>query len=390
MATWPYRPQLPLREALEWNTDITRCYTTEYRQCLRTMPRMTWTHEYQLDYDDKAVAVELSRNNAHLDIDVPEWQSLVDIIATSAGTATLPIPGAATIPAYKAGGKAIIWESNANFEVVTVSGVSTNSISISATTRNHGKATVCPLRSCEILNPLECDLKPADFVTATAVFRCNITEDLTPTYGEGIGYAEYLDIQVVTDTVELFSGAKETTERDLAVLDSVVGIVDRRPVYAAPNRTGVLAWYCGDRAELWNRRRWLHSRKGRQKNFWAPSWNADVVITRDITGGDTTLEIAACNFASTFATPCDFAIIAPDGGIWPVRVTGATAGSAGRELLALESAFVGAVSLANIATTCKLTLSRFGTDSIEIHHLTGGQATVAVSVVEDPNVPVST
>lgn len=390
MATWPYRPQLPLTETLEWHTDVIRCYSTEQRQCLRTRPRMTWQHSYHLDYDDKAAAVELCRSNAHLEIDVPEWTSLVDIAATSDGTTLVTVPSATTIPAYKVGGKAIIWESPTTYEVVTVAGVSANAVSISATTSSHGAATMCPMRSCKFINPLECDLQPADFVTASAVFRCDVTEDLTPNYGVGIGYAEYRGIQVVTDTVELFSGAKETTERDLAVLDSVVGLVDRRPVYAAPNRTGVLAWYCGDRAELWNRRRWLHSRKGRQKNFWAPSWNADVVITRDITGGDATLEIAACNFASTFATPCDFAIIAPDGGIWPVRVTGATAGSAGRELLALESAFVGSVSLANIATTCKLTLSRFGTDSIEIHHLTGGQATVAVSVVEDPNVPVST
>ena len=387
MATWPYRPQLPLTETLEWSTDITRCYSSEQRICLRTMPRMTWQHSYLLDHDIKAIAVELCRANAHLEIDVPEWTSLVDIAATSAGTTLVDVAGATTIPAYKVGGKAIIWESATTYEVVTVASVSANAVAISATTANHGHATMCPLRSCKFINPLECDLQPADFVTASAVFRCDVTEDLTPTYGVGIGYAEYEGIQVVTDTVELLGVAKESTERELATLDSTTGVVDRRPIYATPSRNGVLGWYCANRAELWNLRRWLHSRKGQQKNFWAPSWNADVTITRDITGGDTTLEIVACNFASTFAMPCDFAIIAPDGGIWPVRVTAAGAGTSGHELLTLADPFVGSVSLANIYKTCKLTLSRFGTDSIEIHHMTGGQATVAVSVVEDPNVP---
>lgn len=387
MATWPYRPKRPLRESLEWQTDVNRCYSAEQRICLRTRPRITLDHQYTLDPADYASAVELCRANAHLEIDVPEWHSISEIPATSSGTTLIDVQGATTIPAYKTGGKAIIWESNTSFEVVTVATVSTNAVAISATTSAHGRALMCPMRSCKMINPLQSDRKPAEFSDAGAVFRCDVTEDLTPTYGVGIGYASYKDIPVVTDNVDIISGARESIDRELATLDSVTGIVVQSPEHSTATRTGVLAWYCADRSELWNLRRWLHSRKGQQKNFWAPSWNADVTVTRDIYGGDATIEITACNFASTFTTPCDFAIIAPDGGIWPVRVTGATSGGPGKELLSLSEAFSGAVSLANIAKTCKLTLSRFATDSIDINHLTGGQATVAVAVVEDPNVP---
>lgn len=395
MATWTFRPQMPMSETLEWHTDTTRCYTSEQRECLRTMPRMYWHHEYQVDPQAYAIAVELCRANGGAAIDVPEWNSCTDNVpATTAGTVTLPVPNANQIPAYQPGKKALIWESNWAYEVVTLSGALANSISISATTQNHGKATVVPLRSCIFENNLEADRDasgdrddPNPVVRCSAAFRCDVTEDLTPTYGVGIGYPDYLGSPVVTDQVVILSGARESVQRELATLDSETGLVDRRPIYASANRDGVLAWHCASRAELWNLRRWLHSRKGQQKNFWAPSWNADVVITRDITGGDTNIEIAAVGFASKWAVPVDMAIIAPDGGIWPIRVTGASSGGAGKELLALSSGFSGSVSVSAIEKTCKLTLSRFATDSIEINHLPGGQATVAVAITEDPNVP---
>jgi len=388
VATWPFRPQHGIIESLEWKTDVIKCRASESRQCLRTMPRMEWQHKYILGPQDYALAVEVCRANSAGSVDAPEWQSLSEVPPTSAGTVTLPVANVAQIPAYKVGGKAIVWETNMSWEVVAISGVSSGSISISATTLSHGKATIAPLRTCIFRSHLEADRESVNsYVQASAAFECPVTEDLTPGFGVGLGYPNYLDSPVVTDHPEIISGVRESIGRELTTLDSEVGILDRRPLYTSPNRSGVLAWTCQDANAIWNLRRWLHSRKGRQKNFWVASWNDDVITTRDINGGDTNIEIAAVGFAQRWTMPVDMVIVAPDGGIWPIRVTGTASASPGHELLNLSAPFSGSVSLSYISQTCKMTLSRFDSDTVEIHHLAGQQATVAVSIVEDPNTP---
>lgn len=386
-AVWPFRPRMEIVESLEWLTDVTRFYAGEQRHCLRMAPRMGWQHEYNLDPVIYAAAVETCRNNSVGFLDVPEWNSMSEIPSTSAGTVSLPVD-VSKAPAYVVNGKLLIWESNQNYEVCTVQGFGTGTVIISATTSNHGRATVCPLRSALFSENLASDRTPTDsFVKCQASFEVPITEDLTPTYGSGISYPDYLGSPVVAVRVEILSGAREDVSRELTTLDSRTGAVVRWPIYATPNRNGVLAWYCENATEVWNLRRWLHTRKGQQKNFWAPSWNNDVTVTRDITGGDTTIEIAACAFASTYTFPVDIGILDGAGGGWFVRVTGCHAGGTGKELLELSVPFVGDVGLGAMDSVSRLTLSRFASDRIEIHHLPGQAATVAVPIVEDPNVP---
>jgi hypothetical protein len=389
MPTWPYRPRDTPSERLAWRTDVIRCHSAEYRARLRDCPRVVWDHAYILDARDYADALDFCKANAAATVDVPEWNSLVDIPATTAGTVVLSIAGADTMPAYAAGGKAILWESNSSFEVVSVTGVSGDSVSISATTRNHNKSTAAPLRACVFDKLLESDREPAIYVRATAAFGCDVTEDLTPTYGSGIAYPDYLGSPVVADRVEMLSGVREAIDCEVQTLDSVVGMVDRRAVYATAGRAFMLAWYCPTRADVWNLRRWLHSRKGQQKNFWSLSWTPDVQITGDIVSGTTSIEIEAIGFASKRTLPCDFAVVVKrNGGVYLFRVVGASSGSPGRELLTLSEPLACVpLSAQDIELTCKITLSRFATDEVEIQHLPGGQATIAVSIVEDPNTP---
>jgi hypothetical protein len=151
-----------------------------------------------------------------------------------------------------------------------------------------------------------------------------------------------------------------------------------------------MAWTCQNADALLNLRLWLHTRRGRWKQFWIPSWNADVTITRSITGGDTSIEVAAIGFSGRYPNPTDLFIAATGeagGGGWFVRVTGATAGGSGKELLTLSAPFSGSADIGVIDKTSKLTLSRFNSDRISIQHLPGRQATVVASVKEVPVYP---
>lgn len=382
---WPFRPQHDLVESLEWMTDVMKAKRAEQRECLRVMPRIFYQCKYILGDADYGAARELARTVGGDSVLVPDWPNDAQVPSFSAGTASLPVD-ATFAPAYLSGAAALIWDSNARYEAVTVSGAGTGTISISAATMDHVNPSIVPLRLGTFTKAFDGERGPYDFSNAEAEFRCIYTEDLSTVSG-GPGYPTYRGDQVITDPVEIINGAKESNVREVETVDSQVGPLYNYPIFATPNQSAVLGWTARNASDLWSRRAWLHSKKGKWKQFWVLSWNNDVQIAADIAGGDGTIRIVDIGFASKYPNPTDLAIVAPDGGMWFVRVTGATPFGTGFESLTLSAPFVGSVSLANISKTCKMTLSRLDSDRIDIQHLPGRQATIVAATKEVPVYP---
>jgi hypothetical protein len=367
-------------ESLEWLTDVFAAKRREERRCLRYMPRIVYTFKYILRDAEYGESRELARVTGGDPIYVPDWTNETVIPTVYPGTASLPID-ATFAPAYLSGGAALIWDSNTSYEVVTVSAVGSGTISISATTATHHAPSVIPLRLGTFAQKLQGDRGPHSYTHVQAVFECVVTEDLSGV-GGGIGYPTYAGYQVITDVPEIINGAQESNVREVDVLDSMTGPIYKYPIFATPNQSAFLAWTCYDAQDVWNRRLWLHSKKGKWKQFWTSSWNADVTITSNINPGDATIEIASIGFATKYPDVSDWMIASTSGGGWFVQVIGATAGSSGHELLRLADHFPGSAGLSGIDKMCKLTLSRLDSDKIDIQHLPGRQATIVVATKE--------
>jgi hypothetical protein len=151
----------------------------------------------------------------------------------------------------------------------------------------------------------------------------------------------------------------------------------------------VLAWTAQNAIQLWALRVWLHTRKGRWKQFWTSSWNADVTITKNIAAGDGSIQIAAIGFASKYPANTDLVVVnASNGGAIQLRVVSVTAGPPGHEVLNWDGGvWSGSTWNMEDLTTSKLTLSRLGADRIEIQHLPGRQATIVAATKEVPVYP---
>lgn len=392
---WPFFPNVDARESLEWLTDVIRCKTAEYRLSLRSSPRVTYDYGYLLDQDDYGIACEIARAAGGDDLYVPEWMVAVQVPSFNAATVSVPVD-ATRAPGYVALGHLLIWETNQKWEVCSITTVGSGTISISATTRAYTKPWITPLRLGTFAQPFSSTPSPdgassgpdddrETYIKADALFLVTSTEDLSGT--TGIIYPTYLGDPVVNDQVCVVNNTNVTQRRDLEKLDSVTGGLVNYAKQSASSRAGVMAWITLDSTDLWALRCWLHGRKGKWKQFWVPSWNDDFTITREIGSSDDDIEIEAIGAASTYAFPFDLAIIDYDDGIWSVRVTGATAGDAGKELLTLSEPFDGTVGLDHIAHASKMTLSRFDSDRIEIHHTWARQASVVVPIVEVPIYP---
>jgi hypothetical protein len=148
-----------------------------------------------------------------------------------------------------------------------------------------------------------------------------------------------------------------------------------------------LAWTVQSAADLWALRVFLHTRKGQQKRFWTLSWNQDVTVTKDIVPGDGFLQIAAIGFATKYPLNTDIGIVTSTGAFVGIRVTSVTTVGGNEKLNFAGSFSGGTVPISSIAASCKMTLTRFASDRIEIQHLPGRQATIAVATVEVPIYP---
>jgi len=380
---WPFRPQAEVIESYEWATDVHRCKLGERRICTRPIPRQGFIFRYFLTSDDYSAARALYEEIGEAELYVPDWPNLVDLGGVAQGDTTLGID-VSSIPSLKVGGKVLLWEENTVYEVCTIQSLGSGSITITATTRAYTLATAVPIRVGYFSQQLEVERGPTDYAQASATFDIVVTEDLTLLYGSGRSYLTYLGSQVVTDPIAIVNGAQESYSKATELLDSVTGPLFKYPIYPKVDKSSLLGWYLESRPEYWSQLLWVHSIKGRQKSFWCPSWNSDLLITRAIWNGDEEVEVAANNFSSRFTIPVDFAIISAGTVGWTFRVVGVEAGDPGKEILTLASPFIGNVALGDISSTCKLTLCRFSGDRVEFSHRPGASVTLSIQVQEVP------
>jgi hypothetical protein len=383
VAIWPYMPQRGAVEALEWMTDVIRCKSAEYRQCLRAAPRRELAYTYQMTPEQFGRAKELARKTGGSAIYLPVWTEHAHVGAISAHTVNLAIDGSHA--SYTSGGSLIVWESDTHCEVVTIGTVGTGTISLNPwVVDDYTDAYVMPAIEVTFAQEFEADRDEATArVETQARFVATETTDLS---GSAPAYTTYLNYPIALTPPELIAGSvREQFEREVETLDSGSGLAWRSPLYDDPIRRSMASWYAEGQEAVWDLRVWLHSLKGRWKAFWLPSWNADVAVTKELSAGDSFIEVAAVGFAAAYTLPVDMAVMTTAGTAICLRVASVTTdGAPGTERLQFAGALSGSLALANIAQTCQLSLCRFDADRIEIQHRTGRSATVAAPTVEVP------
>lgn len=379
-ALWPFLPQKYATESLEWHTHVIRCHSAEQRLGHRPFPRQEFAYTFHFSDDDLWRARQLARQLADgEEFYLPVWNERTEVGTINAGTVTLPVDSTHTC--YSTNNVLVIWSSITDYEVCTISGYGSGTITVNpATTATHTSALVMPLRLVRFAQDFEASMGagPA-FGEADLRFEAIATEDLSAE--TSYSYPTYRGYPVVTDATVVKQDAKLVQKATLDEIDSVSGGRWSALALSAPVQTGSVAWHTANAAELWKLRAWLHQRRGMQKAFWLPSFYADLQITTSIEETDTQIEIAAIGYASLYSSPSDFVIFTSVAQHF-FRVTSAEAGDPGRELLNLTAAAGFAVPTVSIVRASHMVLSRFDADRVEIHHSGGGQADTDIPVIE--------
>lgn len=392
MDVWSYMPQKGVTESLEWLTDIQRCRSREYRQSMRTKPRQELQCTHLLSPEQFGQSKILAKALGADSLFVPLWNWFTRPGAIAQGATKIPKDTDDPYALTKAGTSVMLWESPSKFEVhaVTTNSMDPGDPNITLSTpvgQEFTSPLLIPLRVGEFAQEFEATRTVNQKVECSARFRIQSGDDYSSEVGALYSSVSYVDVQgashpVVTDRSLATSGVREQFERRYEELDSVIGRAYRYPTLSVPEQSGKITWSAHDREGMRNLLAWLHSRKGQWKSFWVPSWNKDLTVTHEIADTDTSIEIADIGMRTTGTFPIYLMVVTTVGSCIFCRVTGATAGSTGKEVIGLSAAFGQHLYTWEIAQVCILTLSRFASDRIEINYRPGGYMDATAPITE--------
>lgn len=378
MKIWPFVPLDGMVEALEWRTDVIRAKSAEQRLALRNAPRQSFEFTHVFHPRQYAIARALAYGIGIQDLFAPVWteHTALGIVAQGATYLTFDTSYAD----YRSGGWALLWDTDELFEAVAIAAVSSGGITLSApVSENYQDAYVMPLRIARTSQGLTLTRTDPELVQAKIAFEAIDGIDL----GVDPGYPDYRGHDVMTDASVIAGGLEERVLRESEIIDNDVGVPALDPLYTYQTERFTLSWQVITRQELWDLRRWLHSRRGKQKGFWLPTWNHDFELLQDIGASDTTLTVRAIGYPDHYGVR-DIMIRTLTGQHYYTRILSGAAGASGEEILQLESALGVSLARASIDRISLLHFVRFAADRVEILHRADLGASVVVPCEEVP------
>lgn len=379
MTIWPFKPRNDFNEALSWKTDVFRAKSAEQRIALRVAPRREFTFSHTLtDYEYTAAMALIRQCQADGGFLVPDWSQAILLGDLPTGSAH----GLSTdFSEYDFGDTALLWESLDNYEQVDFVDDS-NETSISPVSADYTKAYLIPLWTAVCPGGLSSERIGANLNQCEIAFISTQNNDLGAS-----DYSQYRSHDVL-NYCPIIGSLQDKLTWPVSFFDNEVSSPELLRERAIPDYTFMMRWQTVTNSEIWSLRRWLHSRRGRQKAFWFSSYSEDFEPAASVSG--TTLTVYAHPGVSGVGhtTAFDIEVKAKDGTSNYRRVTAATTGtpigSRGTLDFTIDSSLT--IDLSDIDRISFLRMARFDVDRIELSHqaATGTQVEVLCREIEEP------
>jgi hypothetical protein len=379
---WPFKPETDFIETLEWKTDVLRARSAEQRIALRDAPRRTYSLEHFFSSKAYSNARILMRQAESFL--VPDWT-----LGNDVENVTLGMGVAIAFPTadlgLAVGGKMIVWQSPLQYQEIEIQSFDANGIVAVQVSSVMIKATIYPLVPALCPRGLTIRRMTNDLASGGVEMEITANVDLGAS-----SYPQYRGHDIVPDRPLSNRGSlSESVIWPHDVLDNDLGTPSVVRGRSYPDDKFILSWELDDRASLIVFRKWLHSRKGKQKAFWASSWAEDLDLAVNIGATDTAITIfTPPGVADLGMTAFDIDITTSAAVHYYVQVTNAAAGSLVGGLptlsLTLAGALGTALSVAEVDRISFLRCSRFDADRVEIRHLGGDVSNVSIPCIEVP------
>lgn len=375
---WPFVPQTKFRETLQWMTDVMQAYSGEQRLALRAAPRQQLQYEFQLDQDQYSRAKAISTQWAHRVYGAPVWAEASRVGQLAQGITVLTFD--TTNADYRADDIVLVWESDTKFTAAETISVTSTSIALKLPLdQNFSNAYVMPLRFARTLNGSEFSRDAHTVTRARLQFLVNNNVDL----GASIGFPQYRGVDVMMDRSVVLSDMSEKILRAIDVFDNGSGPVTVDQERAYPDRSEVLSMDALNRADAWRMRKWLHARRGRQRTFWLPGWNPDLIILENVGPAGTGITVRPIGYPLYYGVT-DIMVVLNNGTSLYNRVLSGATNIDGNEVLSLAAPFGVGFNTTDVAFICFMKHVRLDTDQAELTHDYAGRMSTSLAVIEVP------
>jgi hypothetical protein len=377
ISVWPYMAQVAWSEVLEFKTNIISCYGKEQRIALRTNPRVTLKYVYQLSEREFSKSKALTNSSAHRALGVPDWFQGAEIGALALGAVEVLFNTSELD--FRAGESVIIWDSHNSYEAIQITDVLSDRVLLRLpTTQVFTRAMIAPLKVAMAKNGFQFQRSSYPVIETTATFTVTKNSDLS----FALPFPVYRSAVVFNQPSILQGSLAESMERPVEVFDNGTSVPLNQVLDAWVRYRSVLSFSAISRTEYNTMRSFIHSRNGKQKSFWVPSFNNDLTLTTDIGVGATAIFVQTVNYEQNYGIT-DILIELKNGGTVYARVlSGVSSGIV--DTLGLDASMATAIQISDVARIMFLNLVRFDSDSVEIKHTYAGNATANIPIVWVP------
>ena len=378
MTVWPFKPTNKFSESLEWLTSIHSAKTREQRSALRTMPRQFYSLSHWLNPAQysraKRIAASLFNNGGDGSIQLPLWAEMATVASITSGAMAITVDTSSG--QYLAGGEAIVWVSDTNYELVAIDSLNSTTLTLSAgVVGDYVNCTVAPVATAWVNKKMAVPRKPGRYQEATIGFVVPAVSDI----GSATLYPSYLSHDVVIDPSVAAGSLNEGDSQIFETFDNSTGVIGQRLLKSYGGQISVMVWDVAGTGKS-DFYKWLYSRRGKLKQFWLPSWNNDIDLSLDISSPDTTVTVNGNGFINM---PVPFYIMIDSVAKTFHQVVDVTVGGSGTEVFLLSAVAGVDVSVASVTRISMLSMMRFNSDKIEINHYVK-RVRVSIPVIECP------
>ena len=372
LAVLPYQAEAPVKESLEFLTDVIEAYdATEERLQMRSKPRQSFNYSIPLQAWRTAAAFNTEYGAIRKDWAVPIWTEAQYVGTIGAGV--LSIDCNTSLYDLRPQSLAMLYSVCGDYQVIEIDEVFSDHITLLADTEYVAGAWLMPVRKGWIQGNID---KPTNGHNGKSSLTFVIDDN--PTITPALP-AQYLGDDIYYDAPLLSSGSLPASlSQRQDITDMSLGPVARRtnwnrPQYGKPWRSLFTT-----PEEVRNFREFLYRRAGKFRRFWYPTFenNMRVANTGNIT---TTLIIQSDSFIDYASFRTNIAIQA--NGVWyPRAISNPVQVSATQVQLTLSSALN--VRAETIARISYLGLHRFDADRIELNWQGGGVVETNIQILE--------
>jgi len=364
----PFRPEGKLRETLAWLTQVLRANDgSEQRITLRRIPRRRF--DFEIGLGTAALGAQYERlmdSQAHRHFGVPVWQELRTLTGQTltAGDTTLAVD--TSYASYRAGGLAVVWQSETVCEIVDVASVAAGSIALDGgglANSYSGTVIVMPAEIGYLSGPAQNRRDLCDNSRITLGLHLRFNAAVTGYTADRL----YHDRPVLERIYAPEGWVAETIDPMSNIVDYQTGQVEVIGDAEHRQTSRTYRLWRDSRADAWDLRQLLHSLYGRQRTCWVPSYRADMVQYAAATALNTTIPITSVGVPAAYSGSTirnHVAVWKTNGTHHYRQVTGLTAGSPS-DSLTLDRALGEAINPGDV-TISWLDRCRLGSDSVTL------------------------